>query len=125
MIDNQEAKQIAAMLAALGEPTRLLILERLVHGPQNVGQLSQALGVPMVNMSHHLGVMRLAGLLENNKDGRRVVYEFRPEVFTPGDGKTTLGTLALGSVRMMIGGASEGEPDGAQSAAKKNPTRRK
>ena len=119
MIDIQEAKKVATMLAAVGETTRMLILHRLVDGPQYVGQLSEALGVPMVNMSHHLGVMRQAGLLDNNKDGRRVVYTFRPEVFTPGDGKGTLGTLRLGSFRLiLIGSAGDADDNGRRGAKK-------
>ena len=120
MFENHEVKKIAEMLAALAEPTRLQILHRLVEGPQYVGQLSEALGVPMVNMSHHLGVMRQAGLLDNEKDGRRVVYAFRPDVFTPGDGKTTLGTIRMGAYRLTLG-----VPEGGEAGKKAAQNRRK
>jgi hypothetical protein len=56
----------------------------------------------MVNMSHHLGVMRTAGLLDHDKDGRRVIYSLRPSVFTPGAAPDVLGTLALGDFRLTI-----------------------
>ena len=102
MIDFSDAKRVAAMLAAVGEPTRMLILYRIAQGPHHVGQLADLLGLPMVNMSHHLGVMRQAGLLEDEKDGRRVVYRFRPEVYTPGDGEDVLATLAMGPYRLTI-----------------------
>ncbi len=36
----------------------------------NVTQLAKALGVEIVNVSHHLGVLRNAGLVEDIKDGR-------------------------------------------------------
>ena len=55
MIEYLAAKKIAALLAAIGEPTRLQILFRLAVRPQNVGELAEAIGIPMVNMSHHLG----------------------------------------------------------------------
>lgn len=101
MIEFPDAKKVAGMLAAVGEPTRMLILYRLAEGPHHVGQLAGLIGIPMVNMSHHLGVMRQAGLLDDEKDGRRVVYKFRPEVFTPGEGEV-LGTLHLGNYRMKM-----------------------
>jgi DNA-binding transcriptional ArsR family regulator len=104
MIDFFDAKRVAGMLAAVGEPTRMMILYRLAQGPHHVGQLATALGVPMVNMSHHLGVMRQAGLLDDEKDGRRVVYRFRPEIYTPGNGADpdVLATLTLGLYRLVI-----------------------
>src|SRR5579884_758302 len=102
MIDFSDAKRVSGMLAAVGEPTRMLILYRLAQGPHHVGQLAELIGIPMVNMSHHLGVMRQAGLLDDEKDGRRVVYKFRPEIFTPGNGGEVLGTLAIGMYRLVI-----------------------
>jgi len=93
MIEYPEAKKVAVMLAAIGEPTRLLMLQQLVRGPHHVGQLAKLVNVAMVNASHHLGVMRQAGLVADVKDGRRVVYSLREEVFTPGDGGEVLGTI--------------------------------
>jgi len=80
------ARKVAARLAALAEPTRVRVVDRLAHGPLHVGGLAELLGVPMVNLSHHLGVMRQAGLLEDQKDGRRVIYRLHPDVARPGDG---------------------------------------
>lgn len=102
MIDFQQAKAVAAMLAAVGEPTRLLLLHHLVQGPHHVGQLAKLVDIPMVNASHHLGVMRQAGLIDDVKDGRRVVYSLRSEVFTPGNGGDLLGTLDCGGYKLML-----------------------
>jgi DNA-binding transcriptional ArsR family regulator len=102
MMEFAEARRAAIVLAALAEPTRLRIVFHLISGPHNVGQLAELIGTPMVNMSHHLGVMRQAGVLEDAKDGRKVIYRVRPEVFTPGDGNNLLGTLALGPFRLTI-----------------------
>ena len=116
MIEYQDAKKLAGMLAAVGEPTRMLILHRLAEGPAHVGKLAELVGVPMVNMSHHLGVMRQAGLLDDSKDGRRVVYTLRPEVFTPGGPNGGGGTLQLGPMKVTLVPA---EP--ADDGAKKKP----
>jgi DNA-binding transcriptional ArsR family regulator len=110
MIEFLDAKRVAGMLSAVGEPTRMMILYRLAHGPHHVGQLAEMLKVPMVNMSHHLGVMRQAGILEDEKDGRRVVYRFRPEILTAptGTDPDVLATLSMGIYRLELrkGGAA-------------------
>lgn len=107
MTDYQAARRVATRLAALAEPTRLRVLDRLAHGPLHVGALAELLEVPMVNLSHHLGVMRTAGLLDDEKVGRRVVYRLNPDVFGPGDGRDTIAVLDLDGykVRVRKGGA--------------------
>lgn len=120
MIAFPDAKKVAGMLAAVGEPTRLLILYRLAQGPHHVGALSELLGVPMVNMSHHLGVMRQAGLLDDEKDGRRVVYRIHPEICSHA-GNGSLATLQLGRYKLTVmkGGAAVAKPRKAKAKARR------
>ncbi|MCZ2344128.1 MAG: metalloregulator ArsR/SmtB family transcription factor [Bacteroidales bacterium] len=106
MIEYQEARRIAGILAAVGEPTRMLILHQLTQSSQYVGQLSEQLGIPMVNMSHHLGVMRQAGLVEDSKQGRRVLYTVNPEIFSSQGPQDSLGVLDLGHVRLILNAPS-------------------
>lgn len=120
MMDFADARRAAVVLAALAEPTRLRIVFHLARGPHHVSQLAELVGTPMVNMSHHLGVMRQAGLLDDEKDGRKVVYRFRPEVFTAGDGGETLGVLNVGPFRISIHATANGV-----AVAKAKPARRK
>jgi len=73
-------------------------------------------------MSHHLGVMRQSGLLDDEKDGRRVVYKLRPEIHTPANGDPAiLGTLALGRYNFVIrrGKDGLGKPATKRKAVKK------
>jgi len=102
MMEFSHARKVAGMLAALAEPTRLQIAFYLASGPHHVSQLAELVGAPMVNMSHHLGVMRQAGLLDDEKQGRKVVYQFRPGIFTPGGENGILGTLNIGPLRVYI-----------------------
>ena len=102
MIALSEAKQIARMLSAVGEPTRMFILHELAVSPLNVGQLAKSLGIAMVNMSHHLGVLRQAGILESTRNGRRIIYSLHPEVFTPSTTPDALGTLRFGAMSLVI-----------------------
>lgn len=112
MIEYSDAKKVAGMLAAVGEPTRLMILCHLAQGPHHVGALAESLGVPMVNMSHHLGVMRQAGLLDDEKDGRRVIYRIHPDISLGSSDEEVVAKLALGRYRLLLkkgmlpGGAS-------------------
>ena len=110
MTDFPEARKVASLLAAVAEPTRLRVLWQLAKGPEHVGKLADLVKIPMVNMSHHLGVMRQAGLLDDEKDGRRVIYKLRPGVFTPSTGADTLGVLTLGNFRMILRAKSDAPP---------------
>lgn len=119
MMEFADARRAAVVLAALAEPTRLRIVFHLARGPHHVSQLADLVGTPMVNMSHHLGVMRTAGLLEDEKDGRKVIYKFRADVFTSGDGDGVLGTLSIGPFRVVIKAPDE---TAAKAKPKKKPT---
>lgn len=121
MLSYPEARRVAQMLHALAEPTRMRILYRLAAGPHHVGQLAELLAVPMVNMSHHLGVMRQAGLLEDDKQGRFVIYKLRPDVFQPGTGDGTVGVLTCGAYRVTVNAA----PGEGAKARKKPPAKPK
>jgi ArsR family transcriptional regulator len=112
MTEFVDARKMAAMLNALADPTRLRVAFYLARGPHHVGQLAELLGVPIVNMSHHLGVMRTAGLLDDEKQGRRVLYSFRPGLLTAGDGNEVLATLAIGHLRVFLRSTPTDLPDG-------------
>ncbi len=124
MTEFPEARKVAALIAAVAEPTRLQVLWILARGPQNVGTLADLIKIPMVNMSHHLGVMRQGGVLDDEKDGRKVIYKLRPEVFAPGTTPDVLGVLTLGNFRMILRAKTEPPPvvtnsKGRRKAAKK------
>lgn len=57
-------------LRALGEETRVRIVALLLEGPRDVGAIAESLGVSQYNVSKHLRVLREAGLLEVEKEGR-------------------------------------------------------
>jgi ArsR family transcriptional regulator len=64
----------AEWIAAIGEPTRLAILRALTTGTHTVTKLAQVCGVEIVNVSHHLGILRDAGLVTFERDGRFMCY---------------------------------------------------
>jgi DNA-binding transcriptional ArsR family regulator len=57
-------------LRALSEDTRLRIVGVLLESPLGVGEIADRLGVSQYNVSKHLRVLREAGLLSLEKDGR-------------------------------------------------------
>jgi len=56
--------------AALGDPTRLAMLERLVHGEATVSELARPHEMSLPGISKHLRVLERAGLIERKKHGR-------------------------------------------------------
>src|SRR3954447_8046489 len=66
-------------LAALGDPTRRRIFERLAERPRPVGELARELPVSRPAVSQHLKVLKDAGLVVDHAAGTRRVYRVDPE----------------------------------------------
>jgi ArsR family transcriptional regulator len=64
----------ADVLKALASPRRVEIVHRLGEGPREVGILAAEIGIAQPNLSQHLAVMRSAGIVEAERDGREVRY---------------------------------------------------
>ena len=64
--------------AALADPTRRLIFERLGAGPQAVGALARDLPVSRPAVSQHLQVLKQAGLVTDQAEGTRRIYRIDP-----------------------------------------------
>jgi DNA-binding transcriptional ArsR family regulator len=69
----------ANALAALADPTRRQVFERLKSGPQPVGALANGLPVSRPAVSQHLKVLKEAGLVTDRPEGTRRVYFIDPE----------------------------------------------
>lgn len=61
-------------LRALADGNRRAILAVIKPGPQPVGTIASALGLSQQTTSHHLGVLRDAGLATSARDGTRHLY---------------------------------------------------
>ena len=70
----------AARLKALADPDRLRIVQSLFDGPCSVSEIAGKLGEEIVNVSHHLAVLRRANILRSQKEGRYVRYSIHPDV---------------------------------------------
>ncbi len=68
----------ARAFAALSDPTRRQVFERLSDGPRAVGELADGLPVSRPAVSQHLKVLKEAGLVTDRAEGTRRVYQIDP-----------------------------------------------
>lgn len=61
-------------LAAVGSPTRRMVLEMLQGGARTVGELTADLPMTQSAVSQHMAVLREAGLVRSEQQGRRRLY---------------------------------------------------
>src|SRR5262249_36411304 len=94
--DPIQPRKCAELLGALASPERLRIVRYLRDGAKNVAAM---LAMPAVNVSHHLNVLRHAGLVQNEKHGRNVLYSLAPGVLLPEDDTDR---LDLGCCRLEL-----------------------
>ena len=83
--DTQTLEKVAAILKALSDQNRLKILDVLMEGISCNGELNDRLGLPPNLLSHHLRVLREAGLVTSRRDvidGRWIYYEVDKEAVT-------------------------------------------
>ena len=70
-----QSRAVAALrFRALGDETRLRILEHLGSGERSVSDLMVLLDLGQSLMSHHLRILREAGLVIDRRDGRWIHY---------------------------------------------------
>ena len=65
-------------LAALADPTRRRVFERLKSGPKAVGAIARGMPVSRPAVSQHLKALKDAGLVADRPDGTRRVYYIDP-----------------------------------------------
>jgi DNA-binding transcriptional ArsR family regulator len=66
-------------LAALADPTRRAVFERLRTGPRSVKAIAHGMPVSRPAVSQHLKVLKEAGLVADRPEGNRRVYYIDPE----------------------------------------------
>lgn len=71
----------AATFTALGEPSRLRIVELLRRGPHSVGEIVAALGIRQPQVSKHLRVLGDAGIVTAEAVSRRRIYRLEEAPF--------------------------------------------
>jgi len=71
---EREFDSVAEVLRAAASPLRLMILTYLNRTPMSVQQLADELAKGQPLVSHHLKILRQAGLVSARREGRRAIY---------------------------------------------------
>lgn len=78
---NSEQKRLyrlkAEVIAAAGNPIRLAIIDFLKDGEQCVCDITDHVDAKRSNVSRHLGVLLKAGIVDQRKDGLKMIYSLR------------------------------------------------
>jgi DNA-binding transcriptional ArsR family regulator len=100
---------VAVLCAALGDPTRAALVERLAQGPASLSELAAPYDMTLTAIRKHVGVLEGAGWVERHKHGRVVTCRLRPEPLGELEGwlgdRRTFWTAALD----RLGNSLEGE----------------
>ncbi len=96
MAKQGNIQALSQVFRILGDPTRLSVLVALQAGEMNVSDLCKKLRVPQPTVSHHLGILRMAGLVLNQRRGKEIHYS----VLTPP------GSKGARAIRLILKDAS-------------------
>jgi DNA-binding transcriptional ArsR family regulator len=71
---------MSLVFKALSDPTRRRVLEMLKERPMSAGELAAAFDVSKPTMSAHFSVLREAGLVISEKQGKSIIYQLQMSV---------------------------------------------
>jgi ArsR family transcriptional regulator len=80
----------AGLLRLLGDESRLRLLRVLAREPLNVTELTAVLGLAQSGISRHLGLLREAGLVEEERSGAFAWYRLSPSAADGADARASL-----------------------------------
>ena len=98
-------KDVVKTFKALADPTRLRVVLLLGQRELCVCELMYILGMEQSRVSHHMRVLRDAGLAEDVREGRWIIYR------VPDEARALLAGLFAGALRDRIEGSREAEAD--------------
>ncbi|MCH3916611.1 MAG: autorepressor SdpR family transcription factor [Spirochaetia bacterium] len=67
-------------IRALSDPVRRKVLELLRGGPKSVGEILSDLDITGATLSHHLKILKQAGLVSDTRQGNSLIYELNTSV---------------------------------------------
>jgi len=72
-------ESLDAAFAALSDPVRRALVSRLAHGDATVKELAQPFDLTQQAISHHIGVLRRCGLVEQRREGTSRPCRLQPD----------------------------------------------
>lgn len=70
--DQEFFERQAVICKAFANPTRLQLIDMLTHGECWASELHKGLGISKANLSQHLAVLRLAGVVSTRREGKQL-----------------------------------------------------
>ena len=80
------AARIDAVFAALADPTRRAIIERLSRGEARVTEVAEPFHMSLNAVSKHIRVLEASGVIERHKQGRDHILSINPDSLNEVDG---------------------------------------
>ncbi len=77
--NHRVVEQLSTTFAALSDPTRRAMVERLAHGPASVHELTRPFEISQQMISKHIAYLVRARIVSKKKRGRESVCTLRPE----------------------------------------------
>ncbi len=74
------AVNCASLLKVLADDTRLDVVRQLLDCAKHVGELNESMDIDQSLLSHHLKVLRDAGIVTAERDGKAVLYRLAPSM---------------------------------------------
>ena len=74
MLDGPKADELAAFFKSLSEPARVRIITALTHECRPVSHVVEMTGLPQPLVSHHLRILKEAGVARGERRGSFVYY---------------------------------------------------
>ena len=75
LLSEQELENVANHFRILSEPMRLKILQTICREPRTVTQIVDQTGASQTNVSKHLSLLAMAGIVSRSKSGSFVYYK--------------------------------------------------
>ena len=120
LVDHELVDETAELMRLLSDPTRLRVLGLLQPGEMNVTALCGKLDLAQPTVSHHLGLLRSAGLVQTRREGKQIHYSLNPDLLEPFGTHGGL-RMSYGNVRMSLGCHANGTEQVAHPSALASP----
>ncbi len=70
----------ADFMKLLADETRMAVVQQLLAGPRHVHEINADLAIDPTLLSHHLRVLREAGIVNTEREGKSILYRLAPAV---------------------------------------------
>lgn len=114
-VKGGDGMALSLVFKALSDPTRRQILRMLSEGDLSAGEIASAFRMAKPSISHHLSVLKQAGLVQDERRGQQIIYSLDTTVFQ--EVLSWIFDVAQRPVQGARGGkeADQGERRGADS----------